>query len=172
MKKWTFHVRHVKPTQRRGDGPYWWWLQLVHRRFFPHFFLFISFFTLYLSNAFQTFCSLKQASISRSSVYMSWTRKLHSKPGLLLMVRWVYFPLLSVTTCLTKKREKGEKFPTHSLLQWIVFHPGQEFSDVIAAMLKFLSATDLEPQTTTWGKKSRRVKWVKLVRNEKKSESS
>ena len=75
MKKWTFHVLHVKPTQRRGDGPYWWWLQLVHRRFFPHFFLFISFFTLYLSNAFQTFCSLKQASISRSSVYMSWTRK-------------------------------------------------------------------------------------------------
>lgn len=109
----------------------------------------------------------RQASLEAQSTWVG-PGKLHSKPGLLLMVRWVYFPLLSVTTCLTKKREKGEKFPTHSLLQWIVFHPGQEFSDVIAAMLKFLSATDLEPQTTTWGKKSRRVKWVKLVRNEKK----
>ena len=41
---------------------------------FP-FFLFISFFTLYLSNALQTFCSLKQAFHSRSSDYMSRTRK-------------------------------------------------------------------------------------------------
>ena len=144
MKKWTFHMRHVKCTHRRGDGPYWCSLKLEHRRLFSHFFLFISFFTLYLSNTLQTFCSLKQASHSRSSDYMTWTRKSVQSPCPLLMVRWVDFPLLSVTTCLTKKREKGEKFPTHSLPTWIVFHPGEEFSDVMTTMLKFLSATDLE----------------------------
>ena len=144
MKKWTFHMRHVKCTHRQGDGPYWCSLKLEHRRLFSHFFLFISFFTLYLSNALQTFCSLKQASQSRSSDYMSWTQKSVQSPCPLLMVRWVDFPLLSVTTCPTKKREKGEKFPTRSLLRWILFHPGHEFSDVITAMLKFVSATDLE----------------------------
>ena len=38
MKKWTFHMRHVKCTHRRSDGPYWCSLKLEHRRLFSHFF--------------------------------------------------------------------------------------------------------------------------------------
>lgn len=51
------------------------------------FFLYLSvhfIFTLYLSNALQTFCSLKQANHSRSSDYMSWTRKSVQSHGLYL----------------------------------------------------------------------------------------